>query len=77
MRKGITDWCCACLTCATHQTSMKGKPLLVPIPVGGPWDRVEVDTIQMPKSCNGNQYAFFATTLLRSQKSSLSKIKQH
>ena len=57
MRKDIVDWCRACLTCATRQTSRKTKPPLVPIPVGGPWDRVGVDIVQLPKSHRGNQYA--------------------
>ena len=57
MRKDIVDWCRACLTCATRQTSRKTKPPLVPIPVGGPWDRVGVDIVQLPKSRRGNQYA--------------------
>ena len=57
MRKDVVDWCRACLTCATRQTSKKTKPPLVPIPVGGPWDRVGVDIVQLPKSHSGNQYA--------------------
>ena len=57
MSKDIVDWCWACLTCATRQTSEKTKPPLVPIPVNGPWDRVGVDILQLPRSHSGNQYA--------------------
>ena len=31
--------------------------MLTPIPVGGPFDRVGVDVLQLPKSSNGNRYA--------------------
>ena len=57
MRRDIVDWCCVCLTCATRQTSKKTKPPSVPIRVGGPWDRVGEDILQLPKSHSGNQYA--------------------
>ena len=33
------------------------KPLLTPIPVAGPFDRVGVDVISFPKSRRGNSYA--------------------
>ena len=33
------------------------KPLSTPIPVGGLFDRVRVDVLQLPLSCQGNQYA--------------------
>ena len=33
------------------------SPMLTPIPVGGPFDRVEVDVLQQPKSSRGNRYA--------------------
>ena len=77
MRRDIVDWCRACLTCATRQTSRKIKPPLVPIPVGGPWDRVGVDIVQLPKSYGGNQYAVvFVIILLNGQRSSPLRIKQ-
>ena len=33
------------------------KPLSTPIPVGGLFDWVGVDVLQLPLSCQGNQYA--------------------
>ena len=33
------------------------KPVLTPIPVAGPFDRVGIDVIQFPLSRNGNCYA--------------------
>ena len=33
------------------------KPLLTPTPVGGPFDRVGVDVLQLPLSRQGNRYA--------------------
>ena len=53
MRADIVEWCKACLTCATRQRL--ARPPLTPIPVSGPFDRVNV--IRFPKSNEGNQYA--------------------
>ena len=46
-----------CVTCAARQPGKKLKAPLVPIPVAGPFDRVGVDILQLPKSRLGNQYA--------------------
>ena len=35
----------------------KAPPPLVPIPVAGPFDKVGVDVLQLPRSYDGNQYA--------------------
>ena len=40
MRKDISQWCWACLPCAKRGTGRPTKPLLTPIPVDGPFDRV-------------------------------------
>ena len=56
-QKDVVEWCRTRLTCATRQTSRKTKPPLLPIPVGGPRDRVGVDIVQLLKSHSGNQYA--------------------
>ena len=61
MRKDVVGWCRACLTCATRQASKMTKPPLVPIPVGGPWDRVGVDIVQLPKSHSGKWPKVFPT----------------
>ena len=42
-----------CYSSAWEETEIP----LVPIPVAGPFDRVEVDILQLPKSRLGNQYA--------------------
>ena len=57
MRSDVSYWCRACLVCATRNVGQAIKPLLTPIPVGGPFDRVGVDILQLPKSSRGNRYA--------------------
>ena len=57
MRKDIAQWCKSCLPCATRQAGRAVKPLLTPIPVGGPFDRVGVDVVQLPVTQKGNKYA--------------------
>ena len=57
MRRDITAWCRACLTCATHQVGKAVRPCLTPIPVGGPFDRLGVDVLHLPLSKRGNKYA--------------------
>ena len=57
MRSDITSWTRSCLTCATQRVSQEVKPLLSPIPVSGPFDRVGVDVLQLPASSRGNRYA--------------------
>ena len=57
MRRDISTWCKSCLTCATRQVGRPIRPCLLPIPVEGPFDRVGVDVLQLPKSSRGNQYA--------------------
>ena len=49
MRKNITHWCQACLTCASRSVGSAVKPPLTPIPVGGPLDRIGVDILRYPK----------------------------
>ena len=49
MRKDISQWCRACLTCANRGIGQPVKPLLTPIPVDGPFDKVGVDVVKMPK----------------------------
>jgi hypothetical protein len=57
MRRDITRWSRGCITCATRNVGRAVKPPLTPIPVSGPFDRVGVDVIQLPRSRRGNQYA--------------------
>ena len=58
MRKDFTQWIRACLTCVTHQPGLKVKPPLPRIPVGGAFNRVGVDILQIPKKKRrGNRYA--------------------
>ena len=49
MRADIEEWCRTCLTCATRRPGQSVKPALTPIPVSGPFDRVGVDVIQLPR----------------------------
>ena len=57
MRRDIAHWCWACLTCASRSVGSPVRPPLIPIPVGGPFDRVGVDVLQLPRTRNGNKYA--------------------
>ena len=56
MRKDISQWCRACLVCAKRGIGRPTKPFLTSIPVGGPFDRVGVDVLKMPKTKHGNAY---------------------
>ena len=56
MRQDITKWCRVCLVCATRSVGKPIKPFLTPIPVEGPFDRIGVDVLQLPKSNCGNRY---------------------
>ena len=42
---------------SAHQPELKVKPPLTLIPVGGAFDRVGVDILQLPKTRRGNRYA--------------------
>ena len=57
MRADITRWSKECLICATHTTGRAVRPPLTPIAVVGPFDRVGVDVVQLPRSRRGHQYA--------------------
>ena len=56
MRKDIQEWCRACEVCFTRRAGSRPHVPLTPIPVSGPWDRVGVDVLQLPRSHNGNRY---------------------
>ena len=57
MRAEIAHMCRSCLTCAVRNVGRPVKPPLTPIPVNGPFDRVGVDVLQLPKTRQGNRYA--------------------
>ena len=57
MRADLTDWCRSCLKCASRSVGRPVRPPLTPIPVGGPFDRVGVDVLQLPKTSSGKRYA--------------------
>ena len=57
MRRDVSRWNRACITCATYSTGKTIRPPLTPIPVAGPFDRIGVDVLQLPRSEDGNQYA--------------------
>ena len=54
MKSDITNWCRFVLLVPPVS---QDEPVLTPIPVSGPFDRVGVDVIQFPKSNSGNRYA--------------------
>lgn len=43
--------------CATRNVGQAAHAPLTPIPVGGPFNRIGVDFLQLPRSHCGNQYA--------------------
>ncbi len=58
MRTAVRRYRRACLVCALRKGQSRSfKPPLQPLPVGGPFDRVGVDILQLPLTLNGNQYA--------------------
>ena len=57
IRTDITEWCRSCMVCATRDVGKPIKPPLMPIPIGGPFNRVGVDVLKLTKSSKGKQYA--------------------
>ena len=57
MYSDIHKYCRSCLTCAAYKgTGQRHKAPLQPIPVGEPFDRVEVDILEMPQTTRGTRY---------------------
>ena len=57
MYRDVHLHCRGCLPCAAYLVSgPKARPLLKPIAVGGPFQRVGVDILEMPQTAQGNQY---------------------
>ena len=77
MRSNIIGWCQACLVHATEHVGRTTRPPLTPISVSGPFGRVGVDVIQLPKSYSGNQYALaFVDYLTKRPEALLQRIRQ-
>ena len=57
MRSDVTRWTHSCLVCLMHSPGHPVKAPLTPIPVSGPFDKIGVDVIQLPKTAKGNQFA--------------------
>ena len=53
----VGQWSCSCIICATHNTGRAIHSPLTPIPVAGPFQRIRVDVVKLPKSKDGNCYA--------------------
>ena len=56
MRSDIDSWFCACIKCARRSVGHLSRPRLTPIAVGGPFDQVGVDVLQLTKTKRGNRY---------------------
>ena len=56
MRVDINSWARACTVCASRQVGKPLHPCLTPLPVGGSFDRVGVNVVQLPTSNKGNKY---------------------
>ena len=58
IKSDVAKFCKSCLVYASRKgTGRKQRPPLQSIPVGGPFQMVGVDVLQLPLSQNGNQYA--------------------
>lgn len=57
MRSDLATWCRSCLQYATRSVGKPARPPLTPTLVGGPFDRVGVDVLNLPKTSRGNCYA--------------------
>lgn len=57
MQQDIIKWSRSCKICASRQVGMPIHAPLTPIPVAGPFDRVDIDVIKFPTSSKGNKYA--------------------
>lgn len=58
MRADVRRYCRACLVCASRTGQDRVlRPPLKSIPVGGPFQCVGVDVLQLPLTYEGNQYA--------------------
>ena len=57
MYTDIYHYCRSCLTCASYSGSChKAHAPLQPLPVGAPFERVGIDIMEMPQTCEGNRY---------------------
>ena len=66
MRNDVCCYCRSCLVCASRKGPGRcQRPKLQPIPVGGPFQAVGVDVLQLPRSLEGNQYAIVFVDYLR------------
>ena len=57
MAKNEADIFSWCRVCASHHVGKQVRPPLTPISVSGPFGRVGVDVLQLPKTTRGNKYA--------------------
>lgn len=58
LRSDIHKKCSSCVTCASVRgQGNRGKPPLVSIPVGGPFDMIGMDFVELDVSKSGNKYA--------------------
>ena len=53
----VADRCHSCAVCRGRDAGRAPKPPLNPIPVGGPFERLGIDVLQLPKSRSGKKYA--------------------
>ena len=56
MHSNLAQWCRLCLLCATRSVGKPLQPPPAPIPVSGPFHRVGVDVLQLPKTSSGKRY---------------------
>ena len=57
LRSDITKWSRECEVCVSRNVGKPIQPFLIPIPVGGPFDRLGVDILKFPISGNKKKYA--------------------
>ena len=57
VRQYVADRCRSCAVCRGRHSGKGPIPPLTPIPVGGPFARLGVDVLKLPKTRSGKQYA--------------------
>ena len=58
LRSDVHKKCASCVTCASVRgQGSRGKPPLVSIPLGGPFDMIGMDFVELHVSTSGNRYA--------------------
>ena len=56
MLHDIEQYCCECSVCQTSKLPLPPEAHLNSIPVGKPWEMVDIDILEVPRSYHNNCY---------------------